>query len=631
MRKSTIFFVVAVAAVALLFGALLLSHANERDDAPDFHTVAYVGSDACMDCHRGRHLSWYGTFHRTMTQEASAESVVGVFDGRALDYEGVRTRPVRENGAWYFEYSDPENGELFYRAEVVRTVGSRRYQQYVARDPEVSSNHHRLHWLWHIGERRWVHLNAAFLGPDGQGFDAHVTVWDQNCIFCHNTGPRPNVQNLEAIRERARRGEVVNATVETEYASEVAELGIACESCHGPAAEHVVRNASFPRRLAFQMAGWADPSIVNPARLTPEGSAAICGQCHAQRLPASPELLDRWLHDGPTFRPGDDLHAHVDPVWPETKVPGREGDDLFSMRFWPDRTPRLSAYEYHGLLLSEAHVDAGLTCIDCHTMHDGDPRGMLPEKARGAAACADCHGDIVADVHAHTRHAPDSEASNCYSCHMPRIAYGVMAIHRSHRIEVPAPAAHAAADRPNACNQCHLERSADWAEAQIGTWRGDVGDAVGQGEAAEIVRALHAGDPARRAVAAEAAGAHAAARGHAGNRMLVPHLLLALEDPYPSTRRFALRSMRAMMVSGALPRAFDDAIDRFDWLYAADDAVNHGALNGLWEAWQGLDKLLWPTPHAGLWLDAGYLPDMQRVQALMQSSPKRMARIHIGE
>jgi hypothetical protein len=41
----------------------------------------FVGSDACRACHPGAHASWHDTYHRTMTQVTSPESVTGDFDG----------------------------------------------------------------------------------------------------------------------------------------------------------------------------------------------------------------------------------------------------------------------------------------------------------------------------------------------------------------------------------------------------------------------------------------------------------------------------------------------------------------------------------------------------------------------
>ncbi len=50
-----------------------------------------------------------------------------------------------------------------------------------------------------------------------------------------------------------------------------------------------------------------------------------------------------------------------------------------------------------------------------------------------------------------------------YNCHMPRVVYGIMSIHPTHDITVPDPQLTFAQLVPNACNQCHLDRSVNWA------------------------------------------------------------------------------------------------------------------------------------------------------------------------
>ncbi len=606
--------------------ALGVRYAPAPSDRPDFAGVAFVGSESCFSCHRHRHATWFVTFHRTMTQEATPDTVLAPFDGRSLDFQGVRSRPVREGDRFFFEFLDPQRGTLLDRIPVVRTVGSRRYQQYVGHDPARSPNHYRLHWLWHLEEGRFVHLNAAFLGPDGEEFDAHLSVWDQNCIFCHNTGPRPGIRNLEALGRRVAAGERLATAALAEYDSRVAELGIACEACHAPGAAHVEAHRDPFRRWAFRIFGWEDPTIINPARLEPLRSAQVCGQCHAQRLPPGSEALARWLSEGPTYRPGDDLHRHALPLWPETEVPGQPGSPLFALRFWPDRTPRLTAYEYQGLLLSAPHLEAGLTCISCHAMHGGDPRGMIEPRMRTKEACAGCHIAQADDPVAHARHPP-RVAEDCYGCHMPEIVYGVMEIHKSHRIENPAPQRHSAADRPNACNLCHLDKPAAWAQSALER-SGTAADAHAE---AEIVTALHRGDPLRRAVALAAAGRYVEHRSRESNRMLVPHLLLALEDPYPSSRRFARRSLLAIAARDPALVPLLEPLRELDWMRPLAEPRNAGLLPQLWARWQAIDKSGWPTPDAGLWLGRDYLPDLDRVRQAMAASDKRMRLVHIGE
>ena len=110
-----------------------------------------------------------------------------------------------------------------------------------------------------------MHLNGVFLEPDDTRWDAHAASWNDNCVFCHNTGVQPR---MEASERR--------------FATRVADLGIACEACHGPGEEHVRRMASPLARLAPESGTLA---IVNPSELAQAESLALCGQCHSQRLP----------------------------------------------------------------------------------------------------------------------------------------------------------------------------------------------------------------------------------------------------------------------------------------------------------------------------------------------------------
>src|SRR4051794_15528072 len=43
-------------------------------------TGDYVGSAGCQICHPHNHATWHDSYHRTMTQVANEESVIGNFD-----------------------------------------------------------------------------------------------------------------------------------------------------------------------------------------------------------------------------------------------------------------------------------------------------------------------------------------------------------------------------------------------------------------------------------------------------------------------------------------------------------------------------------------------------------------------
>lgn len=598
----------------------------------DVAQAHFVGSQACVDCHADRHESWYYTFHRTMTQEATPDSVQGRFDGQPLDYWGLRMRPVSEDGRYYFEYSEIDTGEVVDRREIVRTVGSHRYQQYMTYVPETG-NYVRLHYLWHNGDQRWVHMNAAFLGPDEQDYSAQVSVWNQNCIFCHNTGPEPRMTNYDDLVRRAGAGEAVDIRTESLFESRVAELGISCETCHGPGSLHVERAGSFLTRTAMRLNGGRDAAIVNPEGLAAEQSTQVCGQCHGQRLPKTNDMVREWIHAGPTFRAGQNLNDHVQPVWKHTPAPAQADENLFSLRFWADGTPRLSAYEYQGLLQSACYRDAELTCIDCHTVHGGDPAGQISDRNRGNQPCLRCHQDFRPEsaLVAHTRHPADSEGSRCYNCHMPDAVYGVMDIHRTHRIESPDAVRDAAAGRPNACLNCHLEATPKWVAAQLdqdpdAVVRLDGADA-GLSEAA----ALLAGDPVQKAIIGYRAGQPGAQTG-IERAWLVPYLLQSMADKYPSSRRFARDSLRQILSDfpdAAAAQPLLSKLDQFDFIAPVEQRMQ--TLDALHELWRSLDKSAWPTPAPATAVSAEYTLDETVRLALLELGDRQDKQISIGE
>lgn len=502
--------------------------------SPRVHRLdGYVGSDACAGCHDDEHATWSRTHHRSMTRRPTPGTVVGAFDGREVAYSGNTARVVRDGDRFVMEVSEDEGTR---RAEVALVVGSRRYQQYFERvEHESGERLERLPFLWHVEEERWLHLNTVFLGPDHADQDRHRALWNANCVFCHNTAPRPGIADAAVP--------LADAVFDTR----VAELGIACESCHGPAAAHV----AFERDLAARNAeaGSDDRRIVHPLSLGEAEELAVCGQCHGQRMPDPVSDIVRYLETGPTFRPSDALTDHVTPVARDTASPDPTRADLFRERFWDDGTPRLTAYEYQGVAASACR-EGGLTCSSCHVMHGGDPDGMIEPEMRGNAACADCHGKIVEDPTPHTHHAADGPGSLCYDCHMPRIIYGVLGIHRSHRIEIPDPARDARHGRPDACALCHLDRTPGELRANMDAW-------WGEGESptvrldraplgvADAVASLHAGDAVQRAVYAAAFGRDGAGVVKA-NPGLAAHLAAACGDGYPAVRFIARRSLLAL-------------------------------------------------------------------------------------
>jgi predicted CXXCH cytochrome family protein len=512
---------------------------RELSTPRQLHGERYVRAAQCQRCHPDHAASFGRTFHRTMTQTADARSVRGDFATASLDYFGVRAHFTRSpHGAFQIDYQVADQPAQHF--DVVMTVGSRRYQQYIARRGKELV---RLPVAYHLEERRWFHMNGAFLTPDPssqpltQGdYERHVTRWNDNCVFCHNVAPSPGMHGAGA---------------HTHFETEVAELGVACEACHGPGAAHERANVNPLRRYLLHASDRPDLSIVNPRRLSQERSLDVCGRCHGQRIT---DDVERFLRQGDPFVPGDDLALYSAPLWRDTTL---HGEAVFEARFWRDGTPRLTAYEYQGTLQSPCAKSETFTCLSCHAMHDGDPHGQLRPDRSGDALCTQCHAKLGAKA-AKAQHAqhPTAALPGCVDCHMPKIVYGVLEAHRSHRIEIPQVARHTEFDRPDACTQCHVDRTVVWAaEQQRKMW-----PALAQRSAMpprdvenawpETERKLFAGDPIQRVLAAAALQRRAP---EAQRPQRLARLLEAMElDPYPAVRHVALRAARSHMTDPAL-------------------------------------------------------------------------------
>ncbi|HEU4419466.1 MAG TPA: cytochrome c3 family protein, partial [Planctomycetota bacterium] len=393
MRPLSTILLCLLAAPAFVAMALHWGHdpVAAEAQAPLIHREqGYAGSAACAACHPDHHASWRRTFHATMTQLASPATVQGAFDGQVVRYGRDAARPFRDGGRFCIEVRAADGRTRV--AEVALTVGSRRYQQYFERQQRGSGAAFvRLPILWHVALQRWLPLETVFLGPDAEGLGEHASVWNENCIFCHNTGPMPRMMN-HADPARGAEGD--------RFDTEVGELGIACEACHGPGSEHAAR-----QRNPLVRYGSGDVhAIVDPKQLDQERAVGLCGQCHGARLPEPLARFEAWVTTGPTFRAGDRLGEHVKPIRRDTPVRGNADPELFSLRFWGDGTPRLTAYEFQGVTESKCYRGGKLTCQSCHAMHAGDPRGQLRPDRPGNELCTQCHAEIGSAVAAHTHH-----------------------------------------------------------------------------------------------------------------------------------------------------------------------------------------------------------------------------------
>ena len=603
--------------IAVLGGSWLFGHLAPITVAPaNWPNVASAPSASCAKCHANHYESWHRSYHRTMTRDATPKYVKGDFDDVTYAYQGLKTRLTREGDGFFMETIDPAwallraqaNGESAglppvrsTKFSVDRLVGSHWVQEYMHREP--NGRFSRLPVLFHIVENRWVHSNGAFLAPDSDDFWAQCRgdAWNDTCLYCHNTGPAKNPQ-------RGLRGEVIG------YRTEVAELGISCEACHGPGGEHVRLNQNPIRRLALRESGTGDPSIVHPERLSVPRRDEICAYCHGAIVP-KPGAWNATSHRDP-FVAGQDLGRFNHFFRSEAEQAERQGRQPdpahHDGRFWGDGTPMTTALEFNGMALSACYQNGkgDLSCLSCHTMHGEDPNFMLKPGMLTNEACYQCHDGYRSRLAEHTRHAADSAGSLCYNCHMPHQVYSLLTTHRSHRIEIPAVAASAGTGKPHACNLCHLDKSLGWTQTQLGRWSDRQQKAVrklsADEESVSSALLLLTRADARSRVIVAGAFSNPAAQRASGTDWFGPFLTRILDhERYPAVRYLAHRGLRsAHGEAGASP---------FDYLgRPADRAAQLRALRARFDA-TPLDR---PLPY--LPLSPQKRPDDEAIRRLLK-------------
>ena len=293
------------------------------------------------------------------------------------------------------------------------------------------------------GGQRWFHLYPDQKLPAGDRL--HWTgpdqTWNYQCADCHSTDLKKNY-DLAA----------------NSYATGWTDVDVSCEACHGPGSRHVAWATSGdkadpkdrPDRMG--LADWLKATDHGRWEMNPETGIArrteklssneldTCAACHSRR-----KVIAR------TPTPGEPYLASYLPVLLE---PGF---------YYADGQIDGEVYEYGSFLQSRMHA-AGVTCSDCHDPHSAKLR------ASGNTLCAQCHSPAKFDVAEHHQHQPGGAGAQCVNCHMPTRTYMVVDVRRDHSLRVPRPDLSVSLGTPNACTQCHAERSAQWAAERVAGW-----------------------------------------------------------------------------------------------------------------------------------------------------------------
>jgi tetratricopeptide (TPR) repeat protein len=385
----------------------------------------FVGSSSCKECHARFYELWEPSHHgRAMqvftpefarTQLTPHEEFIQIGNYEYQARIGDEKSTVFERGP---------DGEKEY--PIAHALGGKNLYYFLT--PLEKGHLQVLPLAYDVRERTWYDSAGSMVRHFVEGSDEAIDwrerplTFNTSCHGCHVSQMQTNY-NLET----------------DEYRTTWLEPGINCETCHGPAEEHV---------KAAREAGekpLEDPKLIVTTKFTAEETNDMCAPCHAKMFPLSD-----------SFIPGDRYFDHF----------GLH--TLENADFYPDGRDLGENYTFTLWRMSPCNKSDEFDCLHCHTSsgrnrHTGD---------QADRACQPCHDDLVKNIEAHTFHKPESEGSRCVSCHMPKTEFARMERH-DHSMLPPTPATTIEFQSPNACNICHTDKSAEWSNQWVTKWYGE--------------------------------------------------------------------------------------------------------------------------------------------------------------
>jgi predicted CXXCH cytochrome family protein len=414
-----------LAPLVLLLAWLALRQQRPAPPVKAKQTATYVGADACAKCHADEHKLWAESHHHDAMAEATDETVLGDFDDAVFESQGVTTRFFKKDGK-FFVNTEGADGE-YADFEVAYTFGLDPLQQYLI--PFPGGRLQCLTVAWDTHRKQWYSLypDQKIHHSDWLHWTKGAQSWNTMCADCHST-------NLQKNYDPAKQ----------EFNTTWSEINVSCEACHGPGSHHIQwAEAGVFGRLTVPKSGDGRYGLVTKLKgVESQELVERCARCHARRGQIS------------------SFHDHTGGL----------------LDHYVTETLREGLYHADGQILDEVYVygsfrqskmyHQGVRCTDCHEPHS------IRLRAEGNNLCLRCHEPGKFDTPAHHHHAENSPGSQCVNCHMPGRTYMGVDFRRDHSFRLPRPDLTVIGGTPNACDDCHADKGAQWSADAIVEWFG---------------------------------------------------------------------------------------------------------------------------------------------------------------
>lgn len=361
-----------MALVLLVSTCDLRKSENKLSGVVHFSGRKFAGSETCVECHRSITDSHSQTPHFLTSRPADAESVKGSFDpGENVFQLDDRLRIVMEkDSTGLFQRGFVDGFEVDRKPMHIAIGSGRKGQSYLYWE---SNSLFQLPVSYYTPLDIWC--NSPGYPPDQILFNRDITA---RCLECHSTyfKTTKSAGGLET------------------FDPDQAMLGIDCERCHGPAADHVIFHRDNPEERNGK-------HIINPAQLSREQKLDNCALCHSG-------IRDNLL---PSFSyvVGENLNDYF--------FPDRDADNASGGPTHGQVGLDVHGNQYGLLRASKCFRMSSMDCSSCHNVHARETNDLGLFSTR----CKSCHSRENDNFCRQPELRGLVLDDNCIDCHMPAL------------------------------------------------------------------------------------------------------------------------------------------------------------------------------------------------------------------
>ncbi|NCB07037.1 MAG: ammonia-forming cytochrome c nitrite reductase subunit c552 [Bacteroidia bacterium] len=404
--------------LCFIFAVLVIGFGCSQRKKAQVAGADYSGSESCIECHQKFYNLWQPSYH--------AQAMMPVDAGFVAKHQLPDSPPIAVEGYLFqVEFSDSsmvmieKNGdEIIHIYKVLWAMGG--HNVYTFLTPFEKGKLQTIPLAFDANRKTWFNYPESGVRHFGDGFPEDEALPWKDALYAFNTGCYSC-----HISQLSTHFDLATETYHTTWR----EPGINCETCHGPAEEHIrifknLKEGEVPDKIG----------LIVTSTFTPQQHNDGCATCHAKMSPVTPSYI-----------PGDKFFDNYN-------LTTLEDHD-----FYPDGRSLGENYTMTDWMMNPCAEKSDLHCVTCHTSSGRDRNKENPNNS-----CLSCHTDKAGDMEAHTGHKPEAGLT-CLSCHMPKREYVGRFLRSDHSFRPPMPGATIRFGSPNACNQCHSDKSPEWA------------------------------------------------------------------------------------------------------------------------------------------------------------------------